>query len=153
MITDRTSSDVALAKVIRLKMQAQQALTDAEKAQLERGACTITMLNRINSKISDLESALNALAYRVAPTKNTVAKSYADIFTAEEYSSIFESLNKLKQAFYIYSETPQTPEYMYGYLEANNIEQILVDIETMLTDMKDKFRQCGTFQCGEENEN
>lgn len=153
MITDRTPSDIALAKVIRLKMQAQQALTDAEKAQLERGACTITMLNRINYKIVELESALNALAYHVAPAKNTAAKSYADIFTAEEYSSIFENLNKLKQAFYIYPETPQTPEYMYGYREANNIEQILVDIEEMLMGMRNKFRQCGTFWCGEENVN
>ena len=56
-----------------------------------------------------------------------------EIFTHQHHQRLINNLDKLKAAYYIYSSTPITPTYMYGYQEANSIEKILVDIEAMIT--------------------
>ena len=151
MIVDRTFNDVAEADTLRKKIQAGDALTTEEQAQFERGACTITMLNRINAKINELEDLLNGYAYMVDATLYADSKAYNGLLTAVEYNNIFANLNKLKTAFYIYPTTPNTPAYLYDFQSANNIEKILVDIESMITDMTSRFRECNTFECGEVN--
>lgn len=151
MITDRTSADAARADTLRKKIQAGNTLTDEEKAAFERGACTIDMLNRIEKKQAELRDILNGYAYTVNFESKTWA--YTDIFTYADYMRLLNNLKKLKDAFFFYSSTPSVPEYMYGYQEANDIEKILVDIESTIDDMKGRFRQCGTFKCGEANEN
>ena len=151
MLVDRTYNAVVDADALRKKMQAGDALTTEEQAQFERGACTITMLNRINAKITELEDILNGYAYMVDGTLYTNSKAHSGLLTAIEYNNIFLNLNKLKMAFYVYSTTPNTPAYLYDFQSANNIEKILVDIESMITDMSSRFRECNTFECGEVN--
>lgn len=147
MITDRSISDVNSTELLRKKMQSGQSLTVAEKAIFERGTCTAEMLNRIENKQSELALILNGYSYMVNIT--TKQWTYADIFSNADYNRILGNLNKLRQAFYTYANTPVTPVYLYGYLEANNAEKILVDIENMISDMEGYFMQCGTFQSGE----
>ena len=62
MIVDRTFNDVAEADTLRKKYKRGMPLQQEEQAQFERGACTITMLNRINAKINELEDLLNGYA-------------------------------------------------------------------------------------------
>lgn len=150
MITDRTSADVAYADILRKKIQAGNTLTNEEKAIFERGTCTINMLNRIENKQTELKNILNAYAYRVNIYNKTW--EYTDIFAYSDYIRLLNNLDELKTAFCVFSSTPPAPVYMYGYQEANDIEKILVDIEKMIDDMRNRFRQCGTFQCGEANE-
>ena len=148
MITDRTATDINTSKTLRLKIQAGQTLTDSEMQAFERGACTNTMLNRIESAQKELAGLLNKYGYFVT-IQNKIDWSINDIFDYSNYMRLLGNLNKLKNAFYVYSTTPETPVYMY---EANRIEKILVDIESNINYMKSKFRQCGTFDCGEVNE-
>lgn len=151
MIYDRTLTDVNSAALLRKKMQAGQTLTAAEQAAFERGACTVSMLNRIESKQAELMGILNAYYYMV--TIETKQWDKGKIFGADglEMQRLFSNLDALKQAFCVYQSTPGTPSYLYGYQEANDTEKILADIENMIGDMEGRFRECGTFQCGEAN--
>lgn len=151
MIVDRTANDVLLADTLRKKIQSGQTLTENEQAQFERGFCTIEMLNRINEKILFLEDQLNQYAYRVQATQDTQERTFDEVLTASEYNNIFNNLNKLKAAFSVYTDTPNTPTYLYDYKSANDVEKILVDIENRIIDMEAGFRHCNTFECGEVN--
>lgn len=149
MIIDRTMSDVNNAKLLRLKIQSGQSLTESEQSAFERGACTITMLNRIENVQKTLAELLNKYAYRVSVSTKT-DWGYSDIFDNANYNRILNNLNVLKSAYYTYSSTPDTPGYIFGYEEANDIEKILSDIDGMITSMKNNFRECGTFNCGKD---
>lgn len=150
MIYDRTLTDVHNTDLLRKKIQSGQQLTEVEKAVFERGAFTVNTLNRIENKQSEISLLLKKYGY----CNYIINKTYdmTQILQYSDYLRILDNLNKLKNAFYIYSTTPNTPSYMYGYKEANDIEKILVDIENMIGGMTSKFRECGTFQCGEEND-
>lgn len=146
MITNRTAQDVELAKTLRLKLQAGQDLTLSETEQIERGSCTITMLNRIESKMQELADILNGYSYQ--NHIETKEWQVTELLDYPNYWRILNNLHKLKNAYYAYQTTPLTPQYMYGYKEANDIEKILVDIENMINDMVGRFKICGTFNCG-----
>lgn len=150
MITDRNASDVENAGTLRLMIQSGQTLSDAEKMAFERGACTVTMLNRIENAQKDIAERLNKYAYTVSIINKTWTN--AQIFGYADCLRLTENADKLKNAFYTYGTTPETPGYIYGYKGANDIEKILEDIDALISDMMSKFRECGTFYCGEVNE-
>ena len=143
-------ADVETAKTLRGLLQAGNTLTNEQVLALERGSCTINMLNRIESKQAELAVILNEYAYTVN-IENKTDWQTSDIFTYQDHQRLLDNLNILKQAYYTYATTPKTPTYIYGYEEANSIEKILVDIEAMIEDMEGRFRECGTFECGEVN--
>lgn len=60
----------------------------------------------------------------------------------EQYLS---NVSALRNTINLIGSTPQTPESMdlVGYVEANNIEKILVDIETIINRMISTFVPCG----------
>ena len=147
MITNRTQNDVDTAMLLRLKLESGQTLTEDETAVFLRGTCTNDMLNRLENKINELSLLLNKMGY-----PNTCV-SYSDkhwangmIFKHDDYQRLFDNLKKLKSSFYVFDSTPKTPTYLYGWKEANDIEQILVDIDKIITLMKGSFRKCGTFK-------
>ena len=150
MIFNRTQADVDIAITLRKKLQAGQSLNDSEKAIIERGTCTISMLNRVENKQVELSRILNEMAYTIT-IENKTDWAYTDIFTYQDHQRLLNNLDKLKEAYFSYTSTPKAPTYMFGYRQANDIEKILVDIENMINDMTSRFRECGTFECGEEN--
>lgn len=151
MITDRTAADVMAANVLRLKIQSGLTLTTTETAAFERGTCTATMLNRIENAQKTLAETLRGSGYMVS-IENKTNLTATDIFGNADYRRLLENIALLRSAFYTYSSTPDTPGYIYGWKEANDIEKILKDIDDMIADMKSRYRECGTFSCGEEND-
>lgn len=149
LITDRTGADVSNAKMLRLKIQSGSALTETEISAFERGTCTKTMLNRIETAQKTLAEDLNNLQYKIS-ISNKTDWIYTDIFDNANYERLLNNLEKLKDAFFTYPTTPQTPSYMYGFKEANDIEKILFDIEQLIKEMKENYIKCGTIQCGGE---
>ena len=147
MIYNRTASDVETAKTLRGLLQARNTLTSEQIAELERLSCTDDMLNRVENKQAELAVILSGYAYMVH-IENKTDWQNEEIFTHQHHQRLLNNLDALKQAYYIYSTTPKTPTYMYGYEEANSIEKILVDIEAMIEDMEGRFRECGNFECG-----
>lgn len=148
MITDRTLADVSAAHAIRARLQSGESLTDSELQQFERGACTSTMLNRISAETARLSSLINKSGYSTVQPSPVLYDS-SQIFGYADHHKMLSDIERLRTDFYILEDTPDVPGYMYGYQEANDIEQILVDIGRMYDDMVSKYRECDTFYCGE----
>ena len=150
MIFDRTSEDVKKAKQIREeKVMTFQELTAEEAEIMERGTITINTLNRIEDKQAELKSLINNMGYWNTPTINKNWK-YTQIFDEAEFQRIVNNTNILREAFFVYVDTPKTPSVSYRYNDINALEKILVDIEKMIDDVKSYYRECGNIVCGEQ---
>lgn len=158
MIFDRTQNDVDTAIRLRnekvkfdpITMQPinPEALTESEIAILEKGTMTYNTLNRIETKQEELKNLFNDMGYWNTPITNKVWGEN-DIFNADEFQRIIDNTNVLRQAFFVYKATPNTPPISYHYNDINALEKILYDLDVMINDVKSHYRECGTFESGE----
>ena len=150
MIFDRTQNDVDTAILLRnTKVKKFEMLTESEIATLEKGTLTINTLNRIESKQEELKNLLNGMGYWNTPITNKLWGEN-DIFNVDEFQRILDNTNALRQAFFIYKDTPNTPPISFHYNDINALEKILYDLDVMINDVKSHYRECGTFESGEE---
>lgn len=151
MIINRTQSDVDKALEIRdSKVKGFQTLTDDEVTTLERGMMTVNTLNRIEGKQTELKKLLKAMGYSNANVTCKTDWDSTDVFTGADFQRIIDNENALRNAFYTYSDTPSTPNVSFHYEDINSLEKILVDLESMIDDVKSHYRECGNYYCGEE---
>lgn len=148
MIYDRTHEDVENAKTLRAeKVQEFIALTQAETDTMEKGTLTINALNRIENKQAELKGLLNVMGYWNTPITNKTW-TYTGIFHQEEFQRIIDNVQALRNAFFVYSTTPDTPTLKYHFETINDIEKILYDLDSMEDEVKALYRECGNFECG-----
>ena len=141
MIFDRTQSDVDSAKNIReTKLKKFSTLSDSDILVLEKGFFTFNTINR--------KQLLNTLGYL---NISIVNKTWAlgDDFSESDFQRIIDNENLLRESFFVYSYTPDTPGISFYFEDINSLEKILYDIENMVDDVKNNYRICGTFECGE----
>ena len=149
MIFDRTQNDVDTAiRLRREKVQTFQELTESEIATLEKGTITYNTLNRIESKQEELKNLFNDMGYWNTPITNKVWGEN-NIFNVDEFQRIIDNTNVLRNAFFVYKDTPNTPPISYHYNDINALEKILYDLDVMIYDVKSYYRECGTFESGE----
>lgn len=149
MITDRTQYDVDEAKRIRAeKIQKEITPTEAEIAQLERGLITINTLNRIEEKQEELKELINGLGYYNTPIVNKSWK-HSDIFSQADFDRIIENDRILKEAFFVYSDTPSVPLARPHFQNVNDLEKILDDLDIMINDVKSYYPECGSWETGQ----
>lgn len=149
MIFDRTQNDVDTAIILRReKVQKFQALTESEIATLEKGTLTINTLNRIETKQEELKNLFNDMGYWNTPITNKMWGEN-DIFNVNEFQRILDNTDVLRQAFFVYNATPNTPPVSYHYKDINALEKILNDLDVMINNIKADYRYCGEFECGE----
>ena len=151
MIFDRTQNDVDTARIIRnekvkfdpITMQPTNLdeLTPTELATLIKGTFNYTDLNRIEDKQQELKNLFNDIGYWNTPISNKVWGEN-DIFNLDEFQRILDNTNVLRQAFFVYKATPNTPPVSYHYNDINALD-------VMINDVKSRYKQCGTFKCGE----
>lgn len=136
MIFDRTQNDVDTAVALRdTKVKNFAALTESEIATLEKGTLTINTLNRIESKISELNSILETLGY--VPLDIVIKNwKYTDIFSVDEFSRIVANVGMLRAAIPVMKDTPDTPLAEYYFSNINDLEKILYDIDFLLNNSK-----------------
>ena len=152
LIYDRTESDETASAAIRKSYQTLgnwSGLTDAERAQLERGTLTYNTLNRVESAVKTLAAELNSAGYPVEITE-TADWLPGDTVTREQWEIYLENVRRLRAAYYTLAETGELPkpEDKLGYVGANNIEKVLADIDLLLDGMKSIYRRAGTFTAG-----
>ena len=153
MIFDRTQNDVDTAILLRdTKVKNFETLTESEIATLEKGMLTFNTINRIENKQDELKNLFNEMGYwNTQITNKTWGEN--DIFNADEFQRILDNTNVLRQAFFVYKSTPNTPTISYHYNDINALEKILYDFDNeiggMIKDVKSNYRKCGTFESGE----
>ena len=160
LIYDRTESDETASAAIRKSYQTLgnwSGLTDAERAQLERGALTYNTLNRVESAVKLLAAALTSAGYPVEVTpvlKGSKAEDRewqeGDVLYRPQWSTYLVNVQRLRDAYYTLAETGELPkpEDKLGYVGANNIEKVLADIDLLIDCMKSSYRRCGIFRAG-----
>lgn len=124
LVTDRTQQDVDL--------------------ETEKGVYTHVDLNRVGNAMAYLRKQLNLNGYSVNIDPYTEwPENY--IPSPDELAYYLECVKLLRDSLTVSSNTPECPnsiDYL-GYIEANNIEKILIDIENLLESLRKIFLRSG----------
>lgn len=147
-VTDRTQADVNRAKALNAK--GWEAMTEAERTEWLgglKGAYNASDLNRVGHNVAYLAEVLGSYGYMVLvePKTDWTAE---DIPTQAQMATYLSNVQTLKDEFYGTTDLPETMDKLTAE-GANNIERLLLEIETYINRMVDGFRRCGTLRSGQ----
>lgn len=149
MITDRTSDDVR--RLAALCAKGWHNLTEGEREEYLtaclRGAYNASDLNRVGMALHFVAEALAAWGYAVRINAST-GWQQEDLFYAADLKSYLEDVERLRARLAAYQTTPETPDKVNHYTEANAVEQIICDVYELLQKMIAGYRYCNTFYSG-----
>lgn len=130
LITDRTAEDVA--------------------NQTDKGFYNASDLNRVEAAVQYVAERFAAQGYAVTVSPKTDWLA-SDIPTASELETYRQNIATLRGLIAVMKSTPETPETMrfLDYIKANNIEKILLDLDTLLTNAALAWYQSGEIYAGE----
>lgn len=155
LITDRTPKDVKHWEYLRDKGFLN--MTDEERAEWlagnMKGSYNKGDLNRVGEALNYLRDRLISANYITYQT-NFVAKTnwtVTSIPTAADLTHYLKCVANIRDAMTQFATTPPTPAdtRALNYAEANNIEQILIDVETLINNMLAARHFCGDVFAGE----
>ena len=145
LITDRTQADVD--RVLALSAKGWAGMSAAEQAEWSaglRGAYNASDLNRVQEAMEYLADVFTSYGYAVT-LQPTPTWSVGEIPNEEQMTAYLSNLAALRGVLAVLPTTPATPESMelLTYVTANNIEQILIDINLILNTMGGAFLRAG----------
>lgn len=128
LVTDRLQSDV-----------------DERNA---KGTYNAADLNRVTVALEFLDRELSSVGYitgyeRVKETDWTES----DIPTASQMDKYLENARKIRSAIKVMESTPNVPKTMafLTFQKANDIEKILLDVESLINSMRRVYMRAGTI--------
>ena len=152
LITDRTQADVDRVRALLRKWR-DGTISDAEKAEWAldlKGAYSASDLNRVGAAVRYVAGRLQEYGYKVAvaPKDDWLED---DDPTAGQMESYRHDIAAIRAALAVKPSTPPAPGSMDGltYVEANNIEQILLDVDALLTLISQGLYYSGEIYSGE----
>ena len=124
LITDRTATDVL--------------------NKTKKGYYNIEDIQRINSYI-EYFSDVFALNLTITDV------SLGQYLTRSEMEGILNNINTIRAAWYVASNTPQTPEaFAWNYEKANDVERILQALDEFYQSVQIDKLYSGTFRAGSQ---
>lgn len=119
----------------------------------DRGAGTYynaSDLNRVGAAVQYVAERFTAQGYAVTVRPKT-DWTEKDIPTASELETYRQNIATLRALLAVMPTTPEAPDSMAGltYTEANDIERILLDLDTLLTNAALAWYQSGEIYAGE----
>lgn len=124
LITDRTSQDVA--------------------TRTQKGLYNVSDIQRINSYIEYLSDVLGL-------NLTVTDVSLGQALTRAQMDDIISNVNAIRAAWYVASDTPQTPIAVnWDYVKANNIEKILKVLDEFYQSVQIDKLYSGTFRAGHQ---
>lgn len=109
-----------------------------------KGFYNTSDIARINSYISYLSDELG-----LGLTVNNVTLGQA--LTRAQMQSIIDNVNAIRAAWYIASDTPNTPQtFNWDYQKANDIEKILLALDEFYQSVQIDKLYSGTFRAGHQ---
>jgi len=130
-------------------------VTDREQANVTnrtaKGFYNTDDLNRVGLNVQTLAGVMNDYGYSVTVTAKTDWTA-ADLPREADMVTYLGNIAALETAYYTLSTTPALPADMelLTWLVANNIEQNLADMKTILENMIADFKYSGTFYSDQE---
>lgn len=151
LITDRTQADVN--RVLTLSAKGWAGMSAEEQAEWSaglKGAYNATDLNRVREAMEYLAGVFESYGYAVT-FQPVPTWSFGEIPTEEQMAAYLANVTALRAVLDMPSATPAVPADMVllTYIEANSIEQILVDINQLLENMAASWFYSGEIYCGE----
>ena len=130
LVTDRTAMDVA--------------------QKTAKGFYNATDLNRVGAAVEYVAGRFQALGYD-CPVSVKKDWSESDTPTARQMETYRGNIASLRAVIAVLSSTPETPERMRAldYIKANDIEHILQDLDTLITNMEQAWFFSGDLYAGE----
>lgn len=147
LITDRTDLDIENLEVLESAIQGGRA-TEAEIAAYfagtSKGAYNATDLNRVGNAINYVAGLLNGAGYSVSASPKTDWEK-TDEPTPEQLEDYLAQVQTLRSVLTLWPSTPAVPPDMEDLTtdEANAIEQILVDLDAVITSMQQVYLRAG----------
>ena len=154
LITDRTAADYRRWEYLRNK--GFENMTEAERAEWlspMKGAYNATDLWRVGVALNTLRDRLTDAGYMTYQTTFYARYiwGYSDVPTADDLTHYLKCVSNIREAMAQFENTPPTPTDT-GALnidEANNIEKILIDVETLINNMLAARFYCNDVFAGE----
>lgn len=154
VLTAVTAAGVSTNYALTLYYGLLSLITDRTRAdvvnQTDKGFYNESDFNRVGAAVQYVAERFAAQGYTVAvnPKKDWLA---SDIPTSSELEAYRQNIAALRALLAVMPTTPETPDSMAGltYTEANSIEQILLDLDTLLTNAALAWYQSGEIYAGE----
>lgn len=154
LIRDRTSNDVARIKYLLSRLDAGTA-TEAERQEfLEpslKGAYNYTDLNRVGAAVRYVADRLYTECGAVASVTAKRDWTESDVPTLDQMETYLADVSAIRGALTLPDTVPPVPADMDGltYLEANNIEQIIWDVNEIIFRFSPGWLYAGEVISGE----
>lgn len=124
LITDRTAQDVSTGT--------------------EKGFYNVLDVQRVNSYIEYLSDVLDL-------NLTVTSVSLGQALTRAQMDAILDNINTIRAAWYVASDTPQTPIAVnWDYVKANNLEKILYSLDEFYQSVSIDKIYSGTFRAGNQ---
>lgn len=130
LITDRTQSDV--------------------DSGTDKGYYNATDLNRVGAAVAYIAERFNSMGYIVEVSPRTDWQE-SDLPTESDMVAYLADVSVLRAVIAVMQSTPEVPENMkfLDYVRANDIEKILLDIDTLITNIQKSWYFSGEVYAGE----
>lgn len=144
LITDRTQADIEM--VMALIRQNQPLPINNLRFAWDWRA-----MNRVEQFSKELAELLTSHSYPISIVTKTDWNTESIVDFASEGLRILSNINKLREAFYVLSITPDTPLTIIAMsiTEANAIEKILYDLDMVISGMVAALQYGNTFYGGD----
>lgn len=151
LIYDRTAADVRRAEYLASLFY--EDMTPGEQEEWDsalKGFYNAEDLNRVGSAIRYVARRLEGYGYSVDVQPQT-DWSAGDIPTPEQMERYLHDIRALRDKLAHLPTMPPCPDDMeeLTHIEANNIERILRDVNTLINWMTASWYYCGELYCGE----
>ena len=151
LITDRTQADVD--RYTELKDKLWDGMTEVEKAEWKtalKGAYNYTDLNRVEGAVEYVAGRLTEAGYVVAPV---VKKNWTrtDKPTLADLKRYIKNIADIRAALATFETTPEAPTTgkRLNFQMANAMEQILTDVDDLVSKMISAYFYSGELYSGE----
>lgn len=153
LITDRTDADFERWQTLRNKGWVNMTSDEcAEWAAGMKGAYNKTDLTRVGNALNDLRDRLAEASY-MSPNAFAAKTSWAagEVPTGADLTHYLFCVSAIRDAMAQFPATPPTPENTGGLSiqEANDIEQIVLDIDQLIKNMLAARYYSGDLYSGE----
>lgn len=151
LITDRTQRDVD--RVEELAKKGWAAMTEQERAEWLgelKGAYNASDMNRVGEAVAYVAGRFNGFGYNIQVSPKT-DWTVEDIPTASQMADYLSYVKALRNAVPVRNDTPAAPADMDGltHQEANDIEQILLDVDALIFNIAAAWYYSGDLFTGE----
>lgn len=153
LIADRTATDVSRWRELRNKGWEQ--MTAEERSEWRgsmKGSYNTSDLNRVGAALNYVRDRLAAFGHLAADAFTARTDwNAAEIPTRADLTNYLGYVSTVREAFLQFPTTPPTPtnDGRLNYREANDIEQIILDVDRLLTNMVSAWYFSGELYCGE----